>query len=159
MSEIHELTDKEVKAIGDAASTVRRFAKYIKQVNATNYHLRKNLDEAIKAGDVTNEQKVDLRCHETAEKECDRLMAMMREKCKAKGCKCTDEDKEKCDMYDEFVVADWMRGVANGSHFDWDIVFKYACIGRKISRGYTVDEALRNETTGGKTCIAYYRHR
>ena len=66
--ELHELTDKELKAIGDAVSTMKKFAKYIKDVNLDNYWLKKNLDESIKAGDVTNAQKVALRCHESAEK-------------------------------------------------------------------------------------------
>ena len=152
--EIHDLTDKELKAIENAASTIRHFAKYIRNVNVTNASLRRNLDEAIKAGDVTNEQKVHLMCYEDAEKCWEGLRDKIREKCKASGCEgCTEERRKDCPLYEEFVVSDWMRGLSHGAKFDWDFVFEYACIGRKIQMGYPVDKALNNETLGKKTCI------
>lgn len=125
----HELTEKELKKLDEAASTVKKFAKYIKEVNLDNYWLRKNLDESIKAGDVTNEQKVHLRCYNDAEFEYRRLVASIREKC-PKDCDCPNEKHDACPMYQEFVIADWMQGVAHGHRFDWDFIFKYALVGR-----------------------------
>ena len=80
--EIHSLTDKEIKKIEEAASTVKKFARYIKDVNLDNYWLKKNLDESIKAGDVTNAQKCNLRSYESAEKLADEAGKKIREKCK-----------------------------------------------------------------------------
>jgi hypothetical protein len=54
--DLHNLTDREIKKIDEAVSTVKRFAKYIKQVNINNFWLEKNLAESIKSGDVTNAQ-------------------------------------------------------------------------------------------------------
>ena len=58
---LHDLTEKEIQKLDEAVSTVKKFAKYIKGVNLDNYWLNKNLEESIKAGDVTNAQKVHLR--------------------------------------------------------------------------------------------------
>ena len=148
MSETHDLTDKEIKALQDAASTVKKFAKYISQVNTTNWHLRRNLEESIKAGDVTNAQKVNLSCYEGAEKLCGKWMEKIREKCKAKGCKCENEKHDTCPLYQEFVIIDWMRGVAHGSGFDWGFIFQYACVGRKWQMGFPMEEALKTECDG-----------
>lgn len=93
----------------------------------------KNLSESIKAGDVTNEQKMDLYAVEEAEKEYGKLFETIREKCNRKcpGCRCEQEKHDTCEIYQEFIVAEWMRGVSRGNDFDWKTIFEYACVGRK----------------------------
>jgi len=144
MSDTHELTDKEIKKLEEAASTVKKFAKYIKQVNTTNHFLRKNLEESIKAGDVTNEQKCMLRCYKDAERYFEQTLSRIREKCKEKNCNCEQEKHDLCPLYQEFIVADWLHSACHGSIFGWDDIFEYACIGRKWQMGFPMDEALRN---------------
>lgn len=135
MPEIHELTEKEIKAIDDAVSVVKKFSKYIKSVNLDNACLRRNLDESIKAGDVTNEQKVNLRCHETAKSEAELLYSQIRAQCNEKcpnAKECPADKKRTCQLYQDFIVAEWMRDVAEGSRFAWDAIFKYARLGANI---------------------------
>lgn len=135
MSEIHELTDKEIKAIDDAISVIKKFSKYIKSVNTDNACLRRNLDESIKAGDVTNAQKVRLRCNESAEHEFGYLYDSIKERCKA-ACpnekECPEDKRKKCQIYNDFTLAMWMQDVANGSKIAWDAIFKYARMGMSI---------------------------
>ena len=150
MSDTHDLTEKEIKSLLDASSTVKKFAKYIEQVNTTNRCLRRNLEESIKAGDVTNEQKVHLRCYEGAERICEKWIEKIREKCKAKGCKCENEKHETCPLYQEVVIIDWMRGVAQGSGLDWGFIFQCACVGRKWQMGFPMEEAVKTECDGNR---------
>lgn len=135
MEEIHELTDKEIKAIADAVSVIKKFACYIKSVNISNSLLKRNLDESIKAGDVTNAQKVKIRCNEAAEHEFGYLYDQLKAKCEAEcpGVKeCPADKKGKCTIYNDFTIAQWMQDVANGSRWAWDILFKYARMGMSI---------------------------
>ena len=147
MSEIHNLTDKELKKLEEAVSIVKKFAKYIRDVNATNTLLQSNLDGAIKAGDVTNAQKVNLRCYERAEEQYHKLLDRIRAICQKKDCDCEDYKHENCMLYQEFIVATWMHDVANGSDFGWEWIFKYACIGRKIMQGCDLQTAKKLETS------------
>lgn len=144
---IHDLTDKEIKKIEEAASTVKKFARYIKDVNLDNYWLKKNLDESIKAGDVTNAQKVHLRSYESAEKLADEAGKKIREKCKEMhpGCECTPEDHKTCPIYEEFIVATWIADAAKGSNTCWKWIFEYACVGRKLQMGYPLEKAKKQE--------------
>lgn len=144
MNEGHILTDNELKKIKEAASTVRKFAKYIEQVNLSNTWLKKNLEEAIKAGDVTNKQKSDLFAIESAEKEYSKTIALLQEKCRSQypECNCEQEKHDTCEIYHEFIVAMWMRGAFRGSDFDWKNIFECACIGRKQ---WVKDHILKNQ--------------
>jgi hypothetical protein len=144
---LHDLTEKEIQKLDEAASTVKKFAKYIKDVNLDNYWLKKNLDESIKAGDVTNEQKVHLGCYDSAVKIADGAFGKIRERCKEirPGCSCSQEDHRECPIYDEFIVASWLADAAKGSDMCWKWIFEYACIGRKIKVGYPLDKALNKE--------------
>lgn len=134
--EIHNLTDKEIKAIEDASSLIKKFVKYIEQVNLINKSLKKNLDEAIKAGDVTNEQKVSIRNQEEADAEYRRILDKLIELCKItcperKGGACPDTPatRDSCKVRTKLTVLQMMRSAACGSHSSWDIIFDYACIG------------------------------
>lgn len=136
MSDLHDLTDKDIKRISEAAYTVKKFSKYIKDLNCWNRLLKKNIDESIKAGDVTNEQKVAIHCHESMMRLYDETWKRIRAKC-TDGCYC-DSDQEKkdsCPIFQEFIVADWMRGAANGNDFDWKFIFEYAVAGRLAQKG------------------------
>lgn len=134
--ELHELTDKEIKAIGDAVSTIKNFAKYIKGVNLDNYWLRKNLDEAVKAGDVTNAQKVALRCHESAEKLFEDSLSEIRMECMGGKCpKHGDRDSacpDGCELQQKLVVLTWMRDAFHGDGQQWKWVLDLALVGRKL---------------------------
>ena len=130
MSDIHNLTEKEVKKIDEAASTVKKLAKYIREINGWNALLKRNLDEAIKAGDVTNEQKMRLTQREWADEQYRLLFDKIREKC-PKDCECEDEKHDECPVYQELVIANWMLGVAKGNDLDWKFIFEYAMVGRK----------------------------
>lgn len=139
MSKIQTLTDKEIQQIEEAASIVKKFANYILNVNNANSMLKHNLDESIKAGDVTNEQKVKINCYDAAERRYDQILEKIKEQCKTKEeCKCDEEIRKRCPLYQEFVVASWMQGVAHGNDFDWNLIFRYACIGRKLDQGFSL---------------------
>lgn len=122
MSEIHFLTDKEEKAIGDAISVVKKFGKYIENVNLTNEILRSNLDEAIKAGDVTNVQKVNLRIYEQAEKLGKTLRKNIKAKCDPE-CPCSKQEQDRCTIARAYWVADILCRVANGDEMGWEEAF------------------------------------
>lgn len=122
MSDTHILTDKETKAIADAISVIKKFGKYIERVNTTNWRLQDNLDKAIKAGDVTNEQKVNLRIYERAENLGRKLKANIRSKCNPK-CECSKQKQENCEIARAYWIADLLCGVANGDSFGWEEAF------------------------------------
>lgn len=153
--ESHELTDKEIKALDDAASLVKKFAKYIKSVNLDNKFLRENLDNAIKAGDVTNAQKVHLRCYDDAEKCHEDLLKEIKEKCRAKkpDCNCSDDERENCPLYHEYTIAWWMRDVAHGSSFNWKTIFQYASMAYKLFR---LNLMLHHMNLNGQSAMEYY---
>ena len=134
--EVHELTDKEIKAIGNAVSTVKKFAKYIKDVNLDNYWLRKNLDESIKAGDVTNAQKVDLRAISDAKQCFDNYLKELQEECRKGSCPInldhTKNCPDSCELKQKLIVLDWMRSAFRGNKMEWGWILDYALVGRKI---------------------------
>lgn len=123
------LTKRDVEDLGTAARVVKRLSKYVEDVNWWNDRLEENLAKAVKAGDVTNEQKTMIRYVEDAEKQYDRLFATIRSTC-IPGCDCDDSLKESCPAHNRHVVLNMMRGVARGSDFDWDILLELASIGR-----------------------------
>ena len=131
---VHDLTDKEIQQLKDAASTIKKFAKYIDEVNSENRTLKKDLDESIKSGDVTAVQKTNLLYFESAEKQFDLLCDKIHEKC-PKDCGCEMYKWNNCKIYQEFLIADWMRGVAHGNSFDWEMVFKWALDGMLREKG------------------------
>lgn len=129
--DLKPLTEKEIKEIKAAAKTIGKFASYIDSVNALNASLAQNLSESIKAGDVTNAQKVAISCQESAEKEYSRAQRQIVKKfhCPT-GCNCNHDKHDNCPAHNALVVAGMMRGVARGSSWDWDIIFEWACMGR-----------------------------
>ena len=134
--EVHDLTDKEIKDIGNAVSTVKKFAKYIKDVNLDNYWLRKNLDESIKAGDVTNAQKVDLRAISDAKQCFDHYLKELHEECRKGSCPINLDHKkncpDSCELKQKLIVLDWMRSAFRGNKMEWGWILDYALVGRKI---------------------------
>ena len=144
---LHDLTEKEIQKLDEAVSTVKKFAKYIKGVNLDNYWLNKNLEESIKAGDVTNAQKVHLRCYDSAVKLAENALNRVKERCMEAhpGCTCSSEEKKLCPIYEEFIVATWIAGAAKGNDMEWKWIFEYACVGRKLQLGYPLDAARKQE--------------
>ena len=144
---LHDLTEKEIQKLEEAASTVKKFAKYIKDVNLANYWLEKNLEESIKAGDVTNAQKVHLRCYDSAVKLAENAMKKVNERCMEAhpGCTCSSEEKKLCPIYEEFIVAAWIADAAKGNDMCWKWIFEYACVGRKLQLGYPLEKAKKQE--------------
>lgn len=127
----HVLTDKEVAKIEEAASVVKKFAKYIERVNTENFHLEKNLEESIKAGDVTNEQKVSLRCHENAMGQYERVCDEIKAKCVEKRCEHFDNCMaQSCELHNRFLVANEIWRAARGEPQAWDSLLKWAEKGR-----------------------------
>ena len=140
------LTKKDLEDLKTAARVVKRLAKYVEGVNWWNECLERNLAEAVKAGDVTNEQKTMIHCAEDAEKQYDRLFDKIRSTC-VLGCDCPDGLKDSCPAHNRHVVLSMMRGVAHGSSFDWDILLDFASIGRwewLKSHGYRRGDAPWN---------------
>ena len=134
MEKIHNLTDKEIKALADASSLINKVTKYVEQVNTTNICLERNLDERIKAGDVTNAQKVALRCAEDAERLYAETLKEIKEECEKTnpGCKCEGDKNHGCQIYQKFIVASWMHDAARGQDFGWKTILEYAFEGRKM---------------------------
>ena len=151
------LTEKEIKEIKSAVKTIGKFARYIDSVNALNASLERNLAESIKAGDVTNAQKVAISCQESAEKEYSRVQTQIAKKfpCPT-NCNCDNDKHANCPAHNALIVADFMRGVARGSSWDWNSIFEWACMGRWEwikQHGYRTgpdnpDEALRQMEKG-----------
>ena len=133
MEKIHNLTDKEIKALADASSLIRKLTKYVEQVNTTNTFLEKNLDERIKAGDVTNSQKVALSCAEVVERLYAATIKDIKSECEKTnpGCECEDYRHNGCPIYQKFIVASWMHDAARGQEFGWKTILEYALVGRK----------------------------
>ena len=133
MSEIHHLSDKEIKALSDACSLIKKLKKYVEQVNTTNIFLERNLDERIKAGDVTNAQKVALSCAEDVERLYAATLKDIKIECEKTnpGCKCEDDRHNGCPIYQKFIVASWMHDAARGQDFGWKTILEYALVGRK----------------------------
>ena len=140
MSEIHHLTDKEIKALADASSLIKKLTKYVEHVNTTNIFLERNLDERIKAGDVTNAQKVTLSCAEDVERLYAATLKDIKAECEKTnpGCKCEESRHHGCQIYQKLVVARWMYDAARGGNFGWKSILEYALVGRKewIKRHY-----------------------
>jgi len=44
----------------------------------------------------------------------------------------TINKKKKCQIYNDFTIAQWMQDVANGSSLAWSVIFKYARMGMSI---------------------------
>ena len=136
MSETHELTDKEIKAIDNAVSVVKKFAKYIKSINLDNHWLRKNLDESIKAGDVTNAQKVDLRAISNAERCFTESHESLKEECRRSNCPIGLDHKQPCPdscaLKQKLIILDWMRSAFRGNQMEWKWILDYALVGRKL---------------------------
>lgn len=133
MEKIHNLTDKEIKALADASSLIKKLTKYVEQVNTTNRCLERNLDERIKAGDVTNAQKIALRNAEDVGKLYKATLREIKEECDKTnpGCKCEGERHHSCPIYQKFIVASWMHDAARGQDFGWKTILEYALVGRK----------------------------
>ena len=146
MSEIHNLTNKEIKAIKDAISVFKKFGNYIMDVKLTNLCLKRNLDEAIKAGDVTNEQKVNLRVYGATKKGLHNLRENIIETCKAAkpGCQCTDEDQKTCPMWKAVRIAGLLQGVSDGNEFDSEEAF-FRLFYQTDRKGYL--DLVRNSKT------------
>ena len=134
MEKIHNLTDKEIKALADASSLIKKLTKYVERVNTTNTFLERNLDERIKAGDVTNAQKVALRCAEDVERLCAATFEDIKIECEKTnpGCKCEEDRHKSCPVYQKFVVASWMYDAARGQEFGWKTILEYALVGRRM---------------------------
>lgn len=134
MSEIHHLSDKEIKALSDACSLIKKLKKYVEQVNTTNIFLERNLDERIKAGDVTNAQKVALSCAEDVERFYAATLKDIKIECEKTnpGCKCEGDRHLRCPIYQKFIVASWMHDAARGQDFGWKTILEYAFVGRKL---------------------------
>ena len=134
--ETHDLTEKELKAIDNAVSTLKKFAKYIKTLNTDNYWLRKNLDESIKAGDVTNAQKADLAAANDARKRFEESLSSLKEACANGNCPISlDHTKncpDSCELKQKLIVLDWMRGASRGNSTEWEWILHYALNGRKL---------------------------
>lgn len=140
MEDIHDLTEKEIKALADASSLVKKMSKYIERVNIDNRCLRRNLEESIKAGDVTNAQKVALRCAEDVERLYEATLKEIKSEClnTRPDCKCEDYKHNGCPIYQKFIVASWMHDALKGDSFNWKTVLEYAIVGRKewVQRHY-----------------------
>lgn len=134
MDNIHNLTNKEIKALADASSLIKKVTKYVEQVNTTNILLERNLDERIKAGDVTNAQKVALSCAEDVERLYAATIKDIKIECEKlnPGCKCEDDKHYGCPIYQKFIVASWMHDAARGQDFGWKTILEYALVGRKL---------------------------
>ena len=125
------LTEEEIKKIKAAAKTIGKFASYIDSVNALNAALEQNLAESIKAGDVTNAQKVAINCQENAEKEYSRIRMQIEKKFHCPiSCNCNCDKHDNCPAHNALVVASMMRMVARGSSWDWNTIFEWACMVR-----------------------------
>lgn len=133
MEDIHDLTEKEIKALADASSLIKKMSKYIDRVNTDNRCLRRNLEESIKAGDVTNAQKVTLRCAADVENLYAATLKDIKAECeKTKpGCGCEAEKHHSCPIHQKLVVASWMHDAARGQVFGWKTILEYALVGRK----------------------------
>lgn len=134
MEDIHDLTEKEIKALADASSLIKKMSKYIERVNIDNRCLRKNLEESIKAGDVTNAQKVDLRCMETVDRMYQATLEAIKAECARErtGCKCSEEEHAGCKIYQRLIMASWLHDAARGSNFAWKTMLEYAIEGRML---------------------------
>lgn len=147
MEKIHNLTNKEIKALADASSLIKKLTKYVEHVNTTNIFLERNLDERIKAGDVTNAQKVALSCAEDVEKLYEATLREIKEECDKTnpGCKCEGDRQHGCLIYQKYIVASWMHDAARGQDFGWKTILEYALVGRKewIQRYYPNAENQR----------------
>ena len=147
MDTIHNLTNKEIKALADASSLIKKLTKYVEQVNTTNILLERNLEERIKAGDVTNAQKVALSCAEDVERLYAATIKDIKSECEKTnpGCKCEDYRHNGCPIYQKFIVASWMREAARGQDFSWKSILEYALVGRKewIKRHFPNTENLK----------------
>lgn len=134
MEDIHDLTEKEIKALADASSLIKKMSKYIERVNIENRCLRRNLEESIKAGDVTNAQKVALRCAEDVERLYEATLKEIKAECQSTrpDCKCEDHKHNGCPIYQKFIVASWMHDAARGHEFGWKTILEYALVGRKL---------------------------
>ena len=134
MDNIHNLTDKEIKALADASSLIKKLTKYVERVNITNIVLEKNLDERIKAGDATNEQKRALLNAEDVEKLYEATLKEIKIECEKTnpGCKCEGDKHDSCPLYQKFIVASWMHDAASGQDFGWKTILEYAFVGRKL---------------------------
>lgn len=134
--ETHDLTEKELKAIDNAVSTIKKFAKYIKELNTDNHWLQKNLDESIKAGDVTNAQKVDLRAAANVQQCFDDSLKALQEECRKGNCSIgLDHNQtcpDSCELKQKLIVLDWMRAASRGNRMQWEWILQYAINGRKI---------------------------
>lgn len=129
--DIKQLSQNDVKKIDEAAKVVGKFAKYIESVNGLNALLERNLAESIRAGDVTNEQKMAISCHESAMGEYGRVCTEIAKKFPCPdGCDCAACGHDNCPAHNALIVADFMRGAARGSSLDWNAIFEWACIGR-----------------------------
>lgn len=134
MEKIHDLTEKEIKALADASSLIKKMSKYIERVNIDNRCLRRNLEESIKAGDVTNAQKVALRRAEEVERLYEATLKDIKAEClnTRPDCKCEDYKHNGCPIYQKFIVASWMHDAARGNDFGWKAILEYAIVGRKL---------------------------
>lgn len=129
--DIKQLSQKDVEKIAAAAKVVGKFAKYIETVNSLNALLERNLAESIKAGDVTNEQKIAISRHESAEREYERVYAEIAKKFPCPdGCDCAACNHENCPAYNMRVVASIMGGMVRGTSWDWDSILEWAAMGR-----------------------------
>ena len=129
--ETKTLGKKEIASIKTAASVVGKFAKYIESVNGLNALLERNLAESIRAGDVTNEQKLAISRHESAKGEYERVYAAIAEKFPCPdGCDCAESDHENCPAYNMRVVASMMGGMVRAAPWDWDSILEWAAMGR-----------------------------
>lgn len=124
-----KISAEEIKKIKSAANVVKKYAKYVEDVTSMNELLERNLAEAIKAGDVTNEQKVILRRYADACEQSRLLFEKVTSQCRP-GCECVGGDYADCELHNELVVLNAMGGVVNGSSFDWGNVFMWASAGR-----------------------------
>lgn len=133
MEKIHNLTDNEIKSLVDASALIKKLTKYIEHVNTNNISLERNLAESIKAGDVTNAQKVTLRCAEEGERLYAKTLKDIKGECEKTnpGCKCEEDKHHGCPIYQKFIVASWMHKALRGSDFEWKTILEYAIVGRK----------------------------
>lgn len=83
---------------------------------------------------VERQAEMELNYAEGAEKQFNLLCAKIREKC-PKGCKCEIDKWNHCKIYQEFLIADWMHGVAHGISADWETIFKWALDGMLRMKG------------------------
>lgn len=129
--DIKQLSQKDVEKIAAAAKVVGKFAKYIESVNSLNVLLERNLAESIKAGDVTDEQRMAISYHKSAKGEYERVYAAIANKFPCPdGCDCAESDHENCPAYNMRVVASMMGGMVRGAPWDWDSILEWAAMGR-----------------------------